>query len=395
LKRIPFVCHPKEDRMSSHSRRRDGRGFTLIELLVVIAIIAVLIGLLLPAVQSAREAARRAQCTNNLKQLALATASYEGANGSFPMATGFQFCEAGNICLGVSPDVGNTVGPLVALLPFYEQMSVYNAWNSQVAIFGDVNSTVDATTINTRFCPSDGSIDGDKWVYKPGEIYNNLPHPMTYSNYRGNWGYWTGIPNGNVDPPGSADTPHRIAAIQQFNGVFVTNGYGAAGELAFAQRRGATRRPVRQAEIRDGTSNTACFSEIAHGLLSKTDYVPGSYYDWGWWTSGNLGDTCYTHFWPINPQKRVSNNTSIDQAGAFINGASSFHPGGINIALVDGSVRFVKESIDTWALDPKTGMPLGVTRDQSVWILSLNAKVGVWQALASINGGEVISANAY
>jgi prepilin-type N-terminal cleavage/methylation domain-containing protein/prepilin-type processing-associated H-X9-DG protein len=379
-----------------HDRCRDAvRGFTLIELLVVIAIIAVLIGLLLPAVQSAREAARRTQCSNNLKQHALAAANYEMANGTFPMNSGLQWCEPGDNCFGTSPDVGLTAGPLVRLLPYYEQGNLFNAWNAEVAMYCDSNATVNGTGVGTLWCPSDGSINGEKYVYDPGQRYNNLPLPMAYSNYRGNWGYWTGIPNGNVDPPGSAGTLHRIAAIQQFNGVFVTNGYGAAGELAFPNRRGATRSPVRLAAISDGTSNTALFSEIAHGLLSKTDYVPGSFYDWGWWTSGNLGDTCYTHYWPVNPQKKSSNNTTIDQAGAFVNGASSFHPGGINLALVDGSVRFIKDTIDTWAFDPATGMPLGVTRDQSVWVLVRGTKIGVRQALGSINGGEIISADAY
>jgi prepilin-type processing-associated H-X9-DG protein len=361
---------------------------------VVIAIITVLISLLLPAVQSAREAARRAQCTNNLKQLALATANYESSNDTFPMAIHFQLCESGNTCVGTSPDLGPSGGPLVALLPFYEQGALFNAWNSQVEMFGDVNSTIDGFGVGTLWCPSDSSITGYRAVYAPGEIFNNLPHPMCYSNYRGNWGYWTGTPLGSGS--GATDTVHRIAAIRQFNGVFVTNGYGSVGGAAVPTNRGATRGPVRLAAITDGTSNTALFSEIAHGLLSKHDYTPhGSFEDWNWWTSGNLGDTCYTHFWLINPQKRTANNTGLDQAGAFVNGASSFHPGGINVALVDGSVRFIKDSIDTWAFDPATGMPLGVTRDQSVWVPSSNVKVGVWQALASINGGEIISADSY
>jgi prepilin-type processing-associated H-X9-DG protein len=256
--------------------------------------------------------------------------------------------------------------------------------------FGSASLTIDGTGVGTLWCPSDGSIQGYRYTYPTG-IYDSGPHPMCYSNYRGNWGYWTGQPTGR-DNAGAADTAHRIAAINQFNGVFVTNGYGSAGEAAIPSRKGATRAPLKIAGVTDGTSNTAAFSEIAHGLLSKAD---GSFNCWNWWTSGNLGDTCYAHYWPINPQKKVSNITSVDQGDAFVNGASSFHPGGVNVAFVDGSVRFIKESIDTWALDPTTGFPLGVTRDVSVWQLAPGAKVGVWQALGSVNGGEVISADAY
>jgi prepilin-type processing-associated H-X9-DG protein len=372
----------------------------LIELLVVISIIAVLIALLLPAVQSAREAARRAHCINNLKQLALATLSYEGANGSFPMAFFVQFCEptAPN-CLGGPPSVAPALGPLEALLPYYEQSGLFNSINTAVESWGDTNSTVAGTGVGTLWCPSDGSIRGYRATFAPGGLDNNLPMPMCYSSYRCCWGYWTGNPTGNHDPPGSADTPHRIAAIQQFNGVFVTNGFGAAGAIALPFRAGVSRSPAKISSITDGTSNTAMFSEIAHGLLSTTDHTPfspdGSFQDWGLWISGNMGDTCYTHYWPINPQKRIPNIETVDIAGAFVNGASSFHPGGVNVALADGSVRFVKETIDTWTMDPTTGMPLNVTRDQSVWIPLPGFKVGVWQALASINGGEVLSADQY
>ncbi|QEH34231.1 Type II secretion system protein G precursor [Aquisphaera giovannonii] len=378
-----------------HERRPTAAsrpGFTLIELLVVIAIIAVLIALLLPAVQSAREAARRSQCTNNLKQLGLALANYESANGSFPMAFFWQWCEAGGTCAG---SIGNGYGPMVALLPYYEQGALWNSYNTSVEAFGDVNSTIDGTGVATIWCPSDGSIQGYRSTYAPSEIYNNLPHPMCYSNYRGNWGSWTGSPTGTW-PGGTADAAHRAAALKQFNGVFVSNGYGAAGSALLPTYAGVVRAPVRIAAVTDGTSNTAAFSEIAHGLLSKNDYSPhGSFEDWQWWTSGNLGDTSYAHYWPVNPQKKTLNVATVDQGGAFVNGASSFHPGGINVAFVDGSVRFIKDSIDTWQLVPATGYPVGATRDQSVWVPGTGMKVGVWQAIGTVNGGEVVSADAY
>jgi len=370
--------------------QRGRLGFTLIELLVVIAIIAVLISLLLPAVQSAREAARRAQCTNNLKQLGLAMANYESANGSFPMAFFWQWCDAQDSCKG---SVGNGFGPMVALLPYYEQGPLWNAYNTSVEEFGSANNTIDGTGVATLWCPSDGSINGERFTYAGG-IYDTSPpnpHNMCYSNYRGNWGYWTGDPNGR-DNARTATPAQQIQALGQFNGVIVPNGCGTAYETLLPQYKGVDRSPVRIAAVTDGTSNTAAFSEIAHGLLSKAD---GSFNCWNWWTSGNLGDTTYAHYYPINPQKKSNNLTAIDQAGTFVNGASSFHPGGVNVAFTDGSVRFIKESIDCWSYDPTTGYPLGVTRNTSVWIVNTGAKIGVWQALASCNGGEVISADAY
>jgi prepilin-type N-terminal cleavage/methylation domain-containing protein/prepilin-type processing-associated H-X9-DG protein len=368
-------------------RSRGRRGFTLIELLVVIAIIAVLIALLLPAVQAAREAARRAQCTNNLKQLGLAMANYESANGSFPMAFFWQWCSAQDTCAN---SIGNGYGPLVALLPYYEQGALWNAYNSSVEAFGCQNATVDGTGVGTIWCPSDGSIQGYRNTYTGG-IYDSIPHPMCYTNYRGNWGYWTGSPTGS-DNAGTADTPHRIRALNSFNGVILPNGYGGAGEALLPTRKGVSRAPARIASVIDGTSNTAAFSEIAHGLLSVSD---GSFNCWNWWTSGNLGDSTYAHFYPINVQKKAANFAGNDQAGAFVNSASSFHPGGVNVAFVDGSVRFIKDSIDSWQINPATGMPMGATLDISVWALTAGSKVGVWQAIASTNGGEVVSADAY
>jgi prepilin-type processing-associated H-X9-DG protein len=307
------------------------------------------------------------------------------------MAFFWQWCEAGGTCAG---SIGNGFGPMVALLSYYEQGPLYNSYNASVEAFGDVNSTVDATGVQTLWCPSDGSIQGYRSTYQPQEIYNQRIHYMCYSNYRGNWGYWTGGPDGSVS--GSEDTAHRLQSLNQFNGVFVSNGYGSAGVALLPNRAGVVRAPAKISSVTDGTSNTASFSEIAHGLLSKTDYSPhGSFEDWNWWTSGNLGDTTYAHFYPINVQKKAANFTGNDQGGAFVNSASSFHPGGVNVAFVDGSVRFIKDSVSSWSFNPATGLPTGVTKDQSVFIMAPGTRIGVWQALGSVNGNEVLSSDSY
>jgi prepilin-type N-terminal cleavage/methylation domain-containing protein/prepilin-type processing-associated H-X9-DG protein len=373
--------------MRHHVRRRPG-GFTLIELLVVIAIIGVLIALLLPAVQSAREAARRSQCTNNMKQLALAVANYESAMGSYPFAFAWQWY-GGGLATG---ELGNAQGPFVSLLNFYEQAPLFAAWNQEISMFTDQNETVSGSINSTLWCPSDSEVEGAIWTYDPGQIYNTLPHRMRYTSYAVCYGMWTGSPTGS---PG--DSAQRRRALHQQNGVIVSAGYGAAGCALLPGRCGVDKNNTKIGDIKDGTSNTLLVSERAHGLLSKDDYVPGSFYDWHWWTSGNYGDTAFNAFYPINPQKRLDNFPGNDQAGAFINAASSFHPGGVNAAFCDGSVRFVKDTIDTWAFDRAAGLPIGVTKEagSSVFIMAPNTKVGVWQRLASKNGGEVISADQF
>lgn len=372
--------------------RSRTRGFTLIELLVVIAIIGVLIALLLPAVQAAREAARRAQCTNNLKQIALACANYEGTYGTYPYAFAWQWCNADALCAG---SVGNAQSPQVSILQFIEQGPAFNSFNFEIPQFTDAQYTGTNTVISTYSCPSDGSNLTAVFTYPPGDIYNNRPFNMRYTNYKFSMGYWFGTVTGF---PG--DSAQRTTSIRQQNGIIVTTGYGEAAETLLPSRRGVNRSSVKLAEISDGTSNTALVSEHAHGLMSKTDYYPGTYYDWNWWTSGNYGDGEYTAFYPPNPQRKIGSWGNLGQSGttAFVYAASSFHPGGLNVAMADGSVRFVKDTIQSWVFDPATQLPRGVTANPAgtyIWQIAPGVPVGVWQAIHSIAGGEAISGEQF
>jgi len=209
--------------------RRKTSGFTLIELLVVIAIIGVLIALLLPAVQAAREAARRSQCTNNLKQLGLAAHNYVSQNNVMPLQTMYP----------ASADVswGWSYGWPLALLPNLEQSSMFNAFNFSTGLFGNSptpnfaslgNTTVAYVQLAVLMCPSDGT------RRRPAEPYGT-------TNYVGNMG-----------GPG---------VIEEMTGTIVPNGAFING-WGDAQNFG----PVGIESIRDGTSNTALFSERLVGI---------------------------------------------------------------------------------------------------------------------------------
>jgi prepilin-type N-terminal cleavage/methylation domain-containing protein/prepilin-type processing-associated H-X9-DG protein len=364
------------------------RGFTLIELLVVISVIAVLVGLLLPAVQSAREAARRLQCTNNLKQIILALHNYESAWGSFPPGYCYQ---------AYAGDYSDAAGHLVRIAPYLEQSPIANAVNSSIPMLYSANTTVCGTGLSVLWCPSDGSILNRQYTYAAPYTWDGGPLPMTYSSYVGWMGKWPIF--GYVDSTTSTDQ----SALRQVDGVFFNIGYPPGNSVtlygtSYPGQPGL--RPTTIAAITDGTSNTIAYGEHAHGLFSQTQDANGitDFYDWNWWVSGNLGDTIFTTYYPMNPQNKLK--TGYYEGGSFIQGddmvtaASSFHPGGANFPFCDGSVRFLKETIDSWKIDPKTSLPSGVTYKAPFYTILPGARVPVYQALSTPNGGEVISADS-
>jgi prepilin-type N-terminal cleavage/methylation domain-containing protein/prepilin-type processing-associated H-X9-DG protein len=362
-------------------RKVHRRGFTLIELLVVIAIIGVLIALLLPAVQAAREAARRAQCTNNLKQIALAAANYVTSNGSFQQGCGISWYQAWG---------QNWSGPgnFIAMASFLEQPQVFNAANFSIGFFYPDNNTVFATGIKTLWCPSDGTIDQKYDIPDGNYVSGAHPYYVQYSSYAGCTGTW--FAGSRMNYPSASYTGGPDPAQQaNNNGIYY---YRSATTLA---------------RITDGTSNTILYGEHAHGKLS--DIQTGDYDSsferryWNWWCDGSYGDTMFSTLFPINPQNKIPDSEWADSVDfgvtAYIESAGSFHPGGANFAFVDGSVHFLKDSISSWPVT-NAGVP---TMVQQVTLSSGNpgyafvpgAVPGVYQALSTINGGEVISSDTY
>jgi prepilin-type N-terminal cleavage/methylation domain-containing protein/prepilin-type processing-associated H-X9-DG protein len=346
--------------------RRERVGFTLIELLVVISIIGVLIALLLPAVQAAREAARRASCVNNLKQLGIAAHNYHDVCNSLPMGTPFYYqAEEGFY------DDSHSL--LVAILAQYEQQSLFNAVNFSISIYRFANQTIQATQTKMLLCPSDAVIQ--ERVAYPFGLYN-IPQGsvvIAYSSYAGNSGTWYHHA-ATYDLAGYKQTPTLTG---QDNGLFFCNSH------------------VTFASIQDGLTNTLLFAERNQSALS-----PDTARDWHWWFDGYYGDTLFWTAFPINPQKVLNTNSStVNLANAYVEAASSAHPGGANFCMADGSVRFIKETIDCWQIDQATGTPAGISGDWQFYTTLFTevtpVRRGVYQKLSTRENYEVISANDY
>jgi prepilin-type N-terminal cleavage/methylation domain-containing protein/prepilin-type processing-associated H-X9-DG protein len=339
------------------TRTRPDPGFTLIELLVVISIIGVLVALLLPAVQAAREAARRAQCVNNLKQMGLALHNYEGTHSAFPPAKIYSGLDAkgdgngGYVCGNPGGIILNTTA-FTMILSNLEQTALYNAYNfsqasSNAGLYCTIvagsqlaNSTVVGTLITPYWCPSD------------------IP-PVAVSD--------SDLSSSNSYARTNAMRSNYLLCSSQYQD---THGAGAYPTQPADRAMFFIDYICRVAEVVDGTSNTAMVGESPQIHVYNKD---GPY--WGCGSDASVqgrvfppfgGNAALQPYWMPNAKARPvydPNPQRLQEGWAF----GSRHPGGMNMVFGDGRVNFIKNSINPY----------------------------IWFAIQTINGGEVVGADSY
>ncbi len=332
------------------------KGFTLIELLVVIAIIAVLIGLLVPAVQKVREAANRMTCTNNLKQIGLAVANYESAYSTMPPARvdapqGYPVPDYG--VPDSTTSTPNQHGPGTFLLPYLEQENLYKKYNFSLNWADAANDAAIRTVVKTFVCPSTpdapqqridtgnapGATTTPKWNAAPTDYAhaNGVNGKLGFAPYN----LIPPIPGYDPNAGGATDSTQYTGAILP---VGTISSFTTGMSPPFYQNLGKQR----FASVMDGTSNTMSWAEDAgrpylyRTAKQKITTSSGAYSR----ASGSGWADPDAEYWVDG--YTIDGVTSLGPCGINCNNSNeiySFHTGGANVVFLDGSVRFLKQNI--------------------------------------------------
>lgn len=321
----------RSTRRGSSAARSERCGFTLLECLVVIAIVGILAAILIPAVLSARRAANKTRCLNNLRQIGIGLSSYSTSFNSFPPANA----------------QGSSMH--VSILPFIDQKALYNSLNFRVDLLSSIsNSTVISTSLTAFLCPSDSH-----YAVESGDY--------AWTNYAGNRG-------GGLQKYGENGAfkfpPGAIVTLGEFSDGMSTTVLVSEWILGGQSRDDRdpkkatfhTRLKLAKPEEFDQ------FTALCHNIdvaTAKTD----SHRKGLNWAHGELGKSLYNH--TLSPNDHTCLNGTGYQIGAWT--AGSRHPGGLNVMFADSSTRFVRETVD----------------------------LAVWRAIGSRNGGEVVSQGSF
>jgi type II secretory pathway pseudopilin PulG len=357
------LCGRLRGQVSRFPSFRHRIAFTVVELLVVIAIIATLVGLLLPAVQGAREAARRVQCGNNLKQLALAVLSYETQMGHFPAATQTTEKASCKDCYDPWKEAGLSPGSFTAgtrqgtswileVLPFMEEKGIANQWNRQTNVRG--NAALAQTDIPMLYCPARRS-----GIRTGSEDHLNLVDSSWRgggTDYGGCYGRLDGFMNNTADRHRFCD----MSASTQTPTIATATSPRLRHDSGLLDGLFAAAEPRTAASARDGLSNAILLGEMqrlrpAPGSSGSARYNRTSYDGWA------VGGVATLFNVATDPHR--SNPGGLNNL--FFESPGSDHQGGAFFAMGDGSVRFLSEFVD--AKDNGAVFPLlGSIRDGGV-----------------------------